>query len=95
MKLFRKIDEIDRLEEEQNKLERDLERKKSKINSINSKLEAKIKRLEEIAYINRTDLEKFEASINLKLDKNSKLIIAASEYAQKLGAKYNKKRKRK
>ena len=94
MKLFRKIDEIDRLEEEQNKLERDLERKKSKINCINSKLEAKIKRLEEIAYINRTDLEKFTTSINLKLDKKAKIIIAASEYAQKLGAKYNKKRKR-
>jgi hypothetical protein len=90
MKIFRKEDEIDVLEEKQRKLEAAKEEKTSKINLKNNKIGAKVKRLEEKMFQNRTTLSKFTEKIDLELEKNAKLIIAASEYAQKLGAKYKK-----
>ena len=79
---------IDRLDEIQNKFERSLENKKSEINYINSKLEAKITKLQEKAYKNRLDLENFKNEIKLRLDRNAAMIRAEAEYAKKLGDKY-------
>ena len=90
MKIFRKVDEIDVLEEKQKDLERAKEEKTSKINLKNNKIGAKVKRLEEKMFINRAELTKFTEKIDLELEKNSKLIIASAEYAQKLGNKYKK-----
>lgn len=90
MKIFRKVDEIDVLEEKQKDLERAKEEKTSKINLKNNKIGAKVKRLEEKMFLNRAELTKFTEKIDLELEKNSKLIIASAEYAQKLGNKYKK-----
>jgi hypothetical protein len=79
---------IDRLEKIQRNTEISIEEKTSKTNFKNNKIGAKVKRLEEKMYKNRLDLEKFVENANLQLDKNSKLIIAEAEYAQKLGSKY-------
>lgn len=85
---FRKADEIDVLEEKQKELIRAKEERTSKINLKNNKIGAKVKRLEEKMFFNRTELDKFLEKKDLELEKNSKLIIAAAEYAQKLGSKY-------
>ena len=90
MKIFRKVDEIDVLEEKQKDLERAKEEKTSKINLKNNRIGAKVKRLEEKMFLNRAELTKFTEKIDLELEKNSKLIIASAEYAQKLGNKYKK-----
>lgn len=88
MKLFRS--KIDRLEDNQRRLEASIEEKKSIVALKNAKLEARIIRLQEIAFKNRNELEKFTESTNLKLDKNAKLIRAEAEYARQLGLKYGK-----
>lgn len=90
MKIFRKEDEIDVLEEKQKNLERAKEEKTSKVNLKNNKIAAKVKRLEEKMFLNRSNLDKYTEKIDLELEKNSKLIIASAEYAQKLGNKYKK-----
>ena len=51
MKIFRKVDEIDVLEEKQKDLERAKEEKTSKINLKNNKIGAKVKRLEEKMFL--------------------------------------------
>lgn len=88
MKIFRKADEIDKLEERQASLIRAEEERTSKTNLKNNKIGAKVKRLEEKMFLNRAKLDKFKEKNALELEKNSKLIIAAAEYAQKLGLKY-------
>ena len=90
-----KQDEIDRLEEKQNRLLRSKEERTSKINFINNKRGAKIKRLEEKMFIDRTKLDKFIEKVDLEIEKNAKLIIASAEYAQRLGDKYSKIRRKK
>ena len=79
---------IDRLDSKQKKLERIFENKKSNIAYVNSKIEAKIIKLQEKAYKNRLDLEKFENEVKLKLDRNAAFIRAEASYAQELGGKY-------
>lgn len=93
MSIFRKLDEIDMLEEKRKNLLRAKEERLSKVNFRNNKRGAKIKHLEEKMFLERTDLDKFMEKIDLELEKNSKLIIAAAEYAQKLGAKYSRRKK--
>ena len=61
---------IDRLEQKQKELEASIESEKSSIAYENSRIEAKIKKLEEKAFANRTHLEKFIESKN-KNFKNS------------------------
>lgn len=85
---------IDRLDGNQKRLERRLENKKSQVAYVNSKIEAKIIKLQEIAFKNRTDLEKFENEINLKLDRNAAFIRAEASYAQELGKKYELTKKK-
>ena len=51
---------------------------------------SKIDQLEEKAFANREYLDKFVASTELKLAKNSKLILAEADYASALGRKYRK-----
>ena len=63
---------IDQLEEKQNKLIQKREDLKSKTAFKNSKIEAKITKLQEKAFANREYLDKFVASTELKLAKNSK-----------------------
>lgn len=82
---------IDRLEQKQKELEESIESEKSSIAYKNSSIEAKIKKLEEKAFANRTHLEKFIESKNLHIEKNKKLILAEAEYAKSLSAKYDKK----
>lgn len=81
---------IDKLEERQNKLIQKREDLKSKTAFKNSKIEAKITKLQEKASANREYLDKFVASTELKLAKNSKLILAEADYASALGRKYRK-----
>lgn len=80
---------IDRLEQKQKELEASIESEKSSIAYENSRIEAKIKKLEEKAFANRTHLEKFIESKNLQIEKNKKLILAEAEYAKSLSAKYD------
>lgn len=82
---------IDRLEQKQKELEASIESEKSSVAYENSRLEAKITKLQEKAFANRTHLEKFIESKNLQIEKNKKLIMAEAEYAQSLSAKYDKK----
>lgn len=82
---------IDRLEQKQKELEASIESEKSIVAYENSRIEAKIKKLEEKAFANRTHLEKFIESKNLQIEKNKKLILAEAEYAKSLSAKYDKK----
>lgn len=84
------MNKIDRLENRQTKLEKSLEEKKSVVAYKNSRLEAKITRLQELAFKNRLDLEKFEDNTKLRLDRNAELIRAEANYAKKLGEKYIK-----
>ena len=88
MKIFRKTDEIDQLESKQSELEARKEDIISKTNLKNNRIGAKVKRLEEKMYANRVAKDLAIEKIDLELEKNSKLIIATAEYAQKLGAKY-------
>ena len=81
---------IDQLEEKQNKLIQKREDLKSKIAFKNSKIEAKITKLQEKAFANREYLDKFVTNTELKLSKNSKLILAEADYASALGRKYRK-----
>lgn len=90
MKIFRKVDEIDMLEAKQRDLEAAKEEVISKTNLKNNKIGARRDRLEEIMFHNTLAKDKAVEKIDLELEKNAKLIIAASEYAQKLGAKYKK-----
>ena len=46
--------------------------------------------MQEKAFANREYLDKFVASTELKLAKNSKLILAEADYASALGRKYRK-----
>ena len=80
---------IDRLEQKQKELEASIESEKSIVAYENSRIEAKIKKLEEKAFANRTHLEKFIESKNLQIEKNKKLILAEAEYAKSLSAKYD------
>ena len=80
---------IDRLEQKQKELEASIESEKSSVAYENSRIEAKIKKLEEKAFANRTHLEKFIESKNLQIEKNKKLILAEAEYAKSLSAKYD------
>ena len=80
---------IDRLEQKQKELEASIESEKSSIAYENSRIEAKIKKLEEKAFANRTHLEKCIESKNLQIEKNKKLILAEAEYAKSLSAKYD------
>lgn len=86
------MNKIDILEREQKKLEESKEEMTSKVNLKNTKIGAKVKRLEEIMFKNRLELEKFIENVDLQLDKNAKLIVAESEYAENLAKKYNKKK---
>lgn len=86
--LFRKTDEIDQLEKKQNKLISKKENKTSRVNCKNTRIYAKIKRMEEKMYDNRINLDRHNEKIDLELEKNSKLIIASAEYAKKLSSKY-------
>ena len=79
---------IERLDAIQKKLEKADENKNSQTLYINSKIEAKIKKLEEKAYYNRVELDNFRKDIKIKLDKNAALIRAEAEYAKKLGERY-------
>ena len=81
---------IDQLEEKQNKLIQKREDLKSKTAFKNSKIEAKITKLQEKAFANREYLDKFVANTELKLVKNSKLILAEADYVSALGCKYRK-----
>lgn len=86
------MNKIDKLEQEQKRLEASKEEMTSKINLKNTRIGAKVKRLEEIMFKNRIKLDKYLENVDLQLDKNSKLIVAEAEYAQNLGKKYNKKK---
>lgn len=80
---------IDRLEQNQKNLEAGIENQKSTIAYKNSKLEAKVTKLQEKAFANRTRLEKYIENANLQIEKNKKLILAEAEYAKSLSAKYD------
>ena len=81
---------IDQLEEKQNKLIQKREDLKSKTAFKNSKIEAKITKLQEKAFANREYLDKFVTNTELKLAKNPKLILAEADYGSALGRKYRK-----
>lgn len=90
--MFNRKNTIDKLENNQKRLEASKEEMTSKINLKNNRIGAKVKRLEEIMYKNRVKLDKFKENVDLQLEKNSKLIVAEAEYAENLGKKYNKKK---
>lgn len=88
------MSKIDRLDNIQKILERKLENKKSSIAYVNSKIEAKVIKLQEKAFHNRVDLEKFESEVNLKLDKNEAIIQAEADYVKELSNKYIRRNKK-
>lgn len=95
MKLLKKIfkSKIERLKEEHDGYQKSIDKQKAEMLYKNSMLEAKVIKLQDKAFKNRENFDRFEEAVNMKIDKTVKLIKAEAEYASKIGAKYTPSKK--
>lgn len=86
--LFKKESTIDKLVKENEQLVVERQRIKDKKNETNSKIETKIKELENLAYRNKQQADAAVANLTRKIEKNQEQIDLEAKYYNKIAKSF-------